>query len=261
MRNDPFTFHMTPKSSNVKTGAIPVTTSTALTCPTVCPFNHANAGGCYAEQGPLKIHWLEVTAGNRGGSWMDLVEQIEAMPEGTFWRHNQAGDLHGDGETIDVAALDELVAANKGKRGFTYTHYELRTEAERDAVKRANENGFTVNLSANNLAHADELAKMDIAPVATVLPLEYQRTEKTVTLPNGKRAKRWAESVEEYRARVDTLPQETPEGRRVVVCPATYRDDVTCQSCKLCGRLRDTIVGFPAHGTAKKRASAIAEAA
>ena len=44
----------------------------------------------------------------------------------------------------------------------------------------------------------------------------------------------------------------TPAGRRVVVCPATQRDDVSCATCQLCQRQRDTIVGFPAHGTRKR---------
>jgi len=50
----------------------------------------------------------------------------------------------------------------------------------------------------------------------------------------------------------------TPAGRKVVVCPATIRDDVSCASCQLCQRQRDFIIGFPAHGTSKKKASAIA---
>ena len=31
--------------------------------------------------------------------------------------------------------------------------------------------------------------------------------------------------------------------------PATQRDDVSCATCQLCQRPRDTIVGFPAHGS------------
>ena len=55
----------------------------------------------------------------------------------------------------------------------------------------------------------------------------------------------------------------TPAGRRIVVCPATYRDDVTCASCQLCQRAeRKIIVGFPAHGQSRAKASqAVANAA
>lgn len=53
----------------------------------------------------------------------------------------------------------------------------------------------------------------------------------------------------------------TPKGRKVVVCPATHRDDVSCKTCGLCAvRDRKVIVGFPAHGVHKSRASAIATA-
>jgi len=44
----------------------------------------------------------------------------------------------------------------------------------------------------------------------------------------------------------------TPKGRRVVVCPATQREDVSCATCQLCQRQRDVIVGFPAHGTKRR---------
>ncbi len=83
-------------------------------------------------------------------------------------------------------------------------------------------------LHANNLANADELADLQVGPVVTVLP-EDQRTNTV-----------------------------TPAGRRVVVCPAIARDDVTCATCQLCQRQRSTIVGFPAHGSGKRKASAIA---
>ena len=49
--------HTTIKSANRKVGPIPVTTTSATTCPDVCPFNNANEGGCYANGGPLAMHW------------------------------------------------------------------------------------------------------------------------------------------------------------------------------------------------------------
>ncbi|CAB4126189.1 hypothetical protein UFOVP68_51 [uncultured Caudovirales phage] len=220
------TFHLTLKSRNAKTGPIPVSTSTADTCPTVCPFNSGN--GCYAASGPLALHWRKVTDGRSGASYAALLDQIAALPDGQLWRHNQAGDLAGIGDALDVDALDALTAANVGRRGFTYTHKPLTTAAERDAVARANANGFTVNLSGNDLAHADALADLAIAPVVVVLPADA--TQNTVT----------------------------PAGRKVTVCPATIRDDISCVDCQLCARLRDAIVGFPAHGTSKRKADAVA---
>lgn len=219
-------FHLTLKSRNVKTGPIPVSTSTAITCPTACPFN--NGGGCYAASGPLALFWHKVTAGEAGTTWEGFLEQISALPDGQLWRHNQAGDLAGIGDEVDLFALSQLIQANRGKRGFTYTHKPLKSGHERDMVAIANRNGFIINLSANNLAHADELADLQIAPVVAVVPID--QTENTTT----------------------------PAGRKVVICPATQRDDVSCATCGLCARLRDAIVGFPAHGTSKRKADAIA---
>jgi len=41
----------------------------------------------------------------------------------------------------------------------------------------------------------------------------------------------------------------------VVLCPATYRDDVQCSSCGICAvPTRKAIIGFPVHGMRKKKA-------
>jgi len=220
-------FHITPKSKNAKVGKMAVTTSTAKTCPTSCPFKR---NGCYADSGPLKLHWDKVTEGERGDDWSTFISKIKDLPAGSKWRHNQAGDLPGDMEKLNDEKCIELAKANKGKRGFTYTHYDVLDNFQNAiTVNSMNHLGFTVNVSANNLEHADKLCDMDIAPVATVLPIE--QTTNTVT----------------------------PKGRKVVVCPATYKDDVSCASCMLCEKWdRNVVVGFPAHGTSKKKAAAIA---
>ena len=220
-------FHITPKSKNSKVGKMAVTTSTATTCPTSCPFK---SNGCYADSGPLKLHWNKVTKGERGDDWSTFIDKLKDLPAGSKWRHNQAGDLPGDTQDLDSTKCVDLAKANKGKRGFTYTHYDVLDNFQNAiTVNIMNHLGFTVNVSANNLDHADKLCDMDIAPVATVLPIE--QTTKTVT----------------------------PKGRKVVVCPATYKDDVSCASCMLCEKWdRNVVVGFPAHGTSKKKAAAIA---
>ena len=220
-------FHITPKSKNAKVGKMAVTTSTATTCPTSCPFK---SNGCYADSGPLKLHWDKVTREERGDDWSTFISKIKDLPTGSKWRHNQAGDLPGDMEKLDNEKCIELAKANKGKRGFTYTHYDVLNNFQNAiTVNMMNHLGFTVNVSANNLEHADQLCDLDIAPVATVLPIE--QTTNTVT----------------------------PKGRKVVVCPATYKDDVSCASCMLCEKWdRNVVVGFPAHGTSKKKAAMVA---
>jgi hypothetical protein len=176
--------------------------------------------GCYASTGPLALHWAAVTEGTRGMDWSGFVDAISRLPNETLWRHNQAGDLPGNGRTVDPVALGQLVHANIGKRGFTYTHY--RDSESLEWIRHANQWGLTVNLSANDLEDADALADTQAGPVAVVL------------------------------ASTATANTRTPAGRRVVVCPATQRDDISCADCQLCSRQRDVIVGFPAHGIRKK---------
>lgn len=127
--------------------------------------------------------------------------------------------------------LADLVYANRGKRGFTFTH--KTSPRNFDAIRQANLAGFTINLSADTLEEADgfyeassrksELYFTKAGPVAVVLPHD--------------------------------APDEgnvTPGGRRIVVCPAQTHG-MTCVECKLCATpFRKTIIGFRAHGQFKK---------
>ena len=216
---------MPSSKSNGKTGPIPVSTTSARTCPPSCPLS--GGGGCYAGSGPLALHWKKITSKERGTDWGEFCEIVAGLPENQLWRHNQAGDLPGVGERINAREFIALVEANRGKRGYTYTH-KYNSPENVKLIKFANDNGFTVNLSANSPAHADELLALDAGPVATVVPSD--RMENFLT----------------------------PEGNRVVICPAITREGVTCETCGLCQKQRSVIIGFPAHGTSKKKASAIA---
>ncbi len=220
-------------SRNAKTGPIPVTTTSEETCPESCPLKKH---GCYAESGPLALFWRKVTERKAGLSWEAALGEIRKLPKGTLWRHNQAGDLPGEGDKISGFHMGQLIRANKGKRGFTYTHKPVTSSNDANQISnalliaQANESGFAVNLSADNLSEADSLAAMGIGPVVVVLPAEQTRAVKT------------------------------PQGRHVAICPATISDNVTCASCGLCAEIgRKAIIGFPAHGTSKRKASAIAE--
>jgi len=218
-------FHLTPVSANVKTGPIPVSTTTRESCSPTCPFFN---NGCYAETGPLRLHWNAVTAQARGVTLDVFCATVAALPDDSLWRHNQAGDLPHIGGMIDPGALHLLIEANWCKRGFTYTHHDIGLGDNLDLIELANVAGFTVNLSANDLDHADTLADTGL-PVCVVLPV----------------------------TQADNLL--TPAGRRVVICPAIARDDVSCATCQLCARAdRTVIVGFPAHGTSVKKADAVA---
>ena len=208
--------HLTPKSANAKTGPIPVSTTERASCPPDC----AMRAECYADSGPLALHWRAVSNGARGSDWPTFTKSIAALPDGQLWRHNQARDLPKKGGTIDPVKLGELVRANIGKRGFTYSHH--RDSASIEWIRHANAWGFTVNLSANNLRDADMLADTGAGPVVVVLPSTQTRNTTT------------------------------PKGRPVVICPATQRADVSCATCQLCQRQRAAIVGFPAHGSRRR---------
>ena len=226
---DPSITYLNVKSQNRKTGQIPVSTTSEKNCPNSCPFKDS---GCYAKGFPLKGRWQEVTEGLRGDKYSTFIHKIHALPENQLWRHNQAGDLIGDRKTINWGALKSLIAANVGKRGFTYTHYDvLRSKRNRASVAKANAQGFTVNLSANNLAHADDLTDADCGPVVVVMPKSFSGATKT------------------------------PKGRKVIQCPATATDR-TCEDCGLCQKQKSrAIIGFPAHGSAYKQAEVVIAAA
>lgn len=222
---------ITMKSRNKKTGAIPVTTTEHKSCPKACPLKN---NGCYADGGPLAIVWNEITdKPGIGKTWSQLCATIKAMPAGQLWRHNQAGDLPHKKQVIDNIKLEKLVAANRGLKGFTYTHHDMTIYENREQVKKANEQGFAINLSANNLRQADEYKALNIGPVVVVVPINQ---------------------VENIR---------TPVGHKVTICPAAIdaTDTISCKTCKLCQVVnRETIIGFPAHGASKRKAENIATA-
>lgn len=218
-------------SHNKKTGPIPVSTSSKDTCPDACAFKKQ---GCYAKGGALNIHWSRLTRGESGLSWESFLASVKSLRMGTLWRHNQAGDLAGEGNGIDTVKLSELTEANKGKRVICYTHKPVldsqapEASANREAIASAIKNGFNINLSANSLSHADELLALNLAPVCTVVP--------SAQITNCK----------------------TPQGARVVICPAAIRENVSCATCTLCSRARGYVIGFPAHGYAKNAVSQVA---
>ena len=217
-------YHLTLKSGNRKTGCMPVSTSPSATCPASCPFK---GKGCYAQGGPIAIHWAKVSSGQRGTVWSDFTSQISQLPANTIWRHNQSGDLRGSKNRINKTALNELVAANKGKLGYTYTHYSplgntRYAKLNRQAIKAANKNGFTINVSAESLEQADRILDLNIGPVVLTVASNAQNTT-------------------------------TKKGRKVVICPA-QKSNTTCGQCKLCAKSdRKVIVGFRSHGFRSKQ--------
>ena len=231
--------HLTEKSGNVKTGKIPVSTSDKATCPNSCSIKEA----CYASSGPLCIHWNKVSKHERGENWQGFIQTISAkIPKGQIWRHNQAGDLVGKDDTICAHSLDDLIVANKGKQGFSYTHYpvipkqfkvdenEPKTDNEineitsfnKVCIQRANEQGFTINVSADNMETAEKVFAMGL-PTVAIIPEDAP------------------------------IKGKTENGTPYIACPAQVFDGKTCENCGLCQKPnRKQIIGFYVHGSRKK---------
>lgn len=221
-------FALTEKSGNIKTGPIPVSVSSRATCPQTCPF--LKGGGCYAAAGYYtRLHWDAVTRGDRGEPLAGFLARIRALPEGQLWRHNVSGDLVASpAGRLSRRFLDALTKANQGRRGFTYTHHLPELGENAHLLRRANRGGFRVNVSTESERAAD-------AAIAQGLPA-------VMAVPSTETRTTW----------------RTPEGNRVLVCPAQRSDTRQCADCALCHtRGRRVIIGFLAHGTGKAKANAV----
>lgn len=216
---------LTMVSSNAKTGPIPTSTSDRETCPATCPFYEK---GCYAKSGPQAIHWRKVSNAERGVVWSEFIAQIRKIQRGQIWRHNVSGDLQHNNGNIDYIKLRQLIDANKGRKGFTYTHHVLN-DHNVICLQNANSLGFTVNASTESVEVADQVMTMHGIPAVAVVS-----SDKTDRF---------------YR---------TESGRKVITCPATIHESVTCATCGLCQQSdREFIIAFPAHGVAKKTVNVI----
>lgn len=220
-------FHLTPRSSNAKTGPIAVTTTSSNSCSPTCPYLKANGGGCYAASGPLALHWAKLDAGERGGDWLHLSSAIvqAKLPAGTLLRHNQAGDLPHINGKINSEVLGHLVSifAAAKLRAFTYTHHKQNYD-NIECVKWATNAGFTINLSCDSEAQASERHREGLPAVCVVRSDDQRRS--------------WQDA----------------HGVRFQTCPAQLKDGVTCATCQLCSKAdRACVVAFRAHGTGKRR--------
>ncbi len=244
--SDRLFFQLTLVSANQKTGPIPVSMTSKVSCPSTCAFKAG--GGCYAENGGLGINWNKLGRGQgRALTAEQFLGAIKVLPRGQLWRHNQAGDLPHDPDTgrIFPHFLYQLAQANKGKRGFTYTHHKWEEweggvhngceygQQNRDFIQQANANGFTINVSCETAEQVDRACSYGLPSV--------------IAVPKGT-PDRW----------------HTPKGNLVITCPAVTQDNVTCARCGLCQRvytgtsqttskLRHT-VAFPVHGNGAKKA-------
>ena len=222
-------YHLTAKSSNAKTGKIAVSTTSQDSCPSDCALK---GNGCYASTGPLKLHWDKVSQGPmskqaRGTDLMSFCDSLRALPDGSCFRHNQAGDLpHNDG-LINVHALRLITEACSERNlvAWTYTHHNTNKAPNKLAILQANKQGLTVNISAHSQQHAAHYHKQGLPSVCIV--------------PRGETRKNWEH-----------------DGVKFLVCPA-QTSEKTCSECRLCAIAdRSCVVAFKAHGTQAKKVEA-----
>ena len=216
-------FALTKISGNVKTGPIATSMTSEITCPDACPLKR---NGCYAAYGNTNIHWKRITEGKRGVDADQFLREVSALPGGSMFRHNVAGDLPHNNQQIDEGFAIKLAKSAKRLRGFTYTHHTL-SEHNVNVLKKMNALGFTANISANSIKDVPAYKATGL-PVVTMLAIDAPNVQHV-------------------------------EGIKVVACPAEKSDKVQCISCGICAKAdRDYVIGFRAHGTAKNKANIIA---
>ena len=213
------------KSSNEKIG--PVSTTYAPTTHCVdCPMKNA---GCYAQSGMVGMHVRKLDAAARDShASPSRTARQEARGIDALRARGQGLRIHtsGDCPTAEAArivadAADRFMERGGGK-AWTYTHAWRR-------MSRKAWGGVSVLASVETLTDAARAMRKGWA-VARVVP-------------HFSGDKAWTEG-----------------GVRWIPCPAQTRDDVTCDSCRLCwndDKLRSIGAGvaFEAHGSSKRKAA------
>jgi hypothetical protein len=211
------------RSKNRKTHGLTVSLIQSRTCPPACPLKASNA--CYHRHGPMYWTWQKLDRGEIGMPWNDFLRKVETDVEpGEPWRYGVGGDLPGDGNVISAVGMRGLIRANRGRRGFGFTHKPL-TERNVRLIMAACSGGFLVNVSCDTLREVDEAKRLNPSlPCAVLLPRDADRAVKT------------------------------PNGHVVIPCPGE------CVSCGWCWKPnRRFVPGFPAHGAAFMKADRIAK--
>jgi hypothetical protein len=212
-------------SRNEKIG--PVSTTYAPTTHCVdCGFKN---NGCYAQSGMVGMHTSRLDAAARDSHASPVrTARQEARGIDALRASGQGLRIHtsGDCPTAEAARIVSDAAdrftARGGGRAWSYTHAWRR-------MSRKSWGGVSVLASVETLADASRAMRKGWA-VARVVPKF-----------NGDKA--WTEG-----------------GIRWIPCPAQTRDNVTCDSCRLCwndDKLRAIGAGvaFEAHGSSKRKAA------
>ena len=226
-------YHLTPVSGNRKTGPLAVTTTGQGTCPNDCPLR---AGDCYAGgadapvkagAGPLALHWVKVTAQERGTNLEDHCAALRGLPRSRMVRLFQAGDLPGDGELINYDdAIALCSAAGERRVAWGYTHYVHSVRNLSVLASLNNYTGTCINASADGLPQAASLAKVGHPTTVVLDHIPHKRTFAYA-------------------------------GTRIVACPVDSGKTESCETCgngvPLCARKgRTYVIGFYPKGKLKR---------
>lgn len=206
-------------AGNSKTGAMLLVRSPRSTCPDACLLK---GNGCYAENFPLVLHWMKQET--TGVDFATVLYAVRTLPKGSIWRLFEAGDFEPSSENPELISSQQvisLIAANKDKRGFGYTHYPVLPNLE--VLQLMNASGLTINVSADSLEQAKLYFELGLPTTLVVA----EKTPKDVTV----------------------------DGVRIVVCPnQSTPSKPTCLQCQMCQKPdRDYVIGFRAHGSKKRK--------
>lgn len=206
-------------AGNSKTGAMLLVRSPRSTCPDSCGLK---GNGCYAENFPLVLHWMKQET--TGIDFSSVLYAIRTLPKDSIWRLFEAGDFEPSPENPELIAASQvlsLLSANKGKRGFGYTHYPVLPNLE--VLQLMNSSGLTINASADTFKQA--VTYFSLGLPTTLLVSENFPKDIVV------------------------------DGLRIIVCPnQSTPNKPTCLQCQMCAKPdRDYVIGFRAHGTKKRK--------
>lgn len=221
---------VTQRSANEKIGNTSATYAPTTHC-VDCPFKN---NGCFAQHGQVAFHVRPLEAAVRAAhaspvrTARDEARGIDALKaKGQGLRLHVSGDCPTTEAAEIVADAAERFVARGGGTPWTYTHAWRR-------VRRSAWGAVSVLASVETLDDARRAMRRRYAPARVV--------------PKFSTDKAWVEGD------ITWIP-----------CPAQTRDNVTCESCRLCwnatGLLaRGAGIAFEAHGPAKKRAASACSA-
>lgn len=212
-------------SGNVKIGRVSTTYQSTVHC-VDCPLKGA---GCYAEGGMVAMQKRRLDDAVRETHASPLrsarqeaagIDALRAVGQGL--RLHTSGDCPSTETTRVVASAAQRFMARGGGQAWTYTHAWRR-------VQRRTWRNVSVLASCETTDDARKALAKGYAPAIVV-------------------------------ERFDSPKAFQRDGVTFVPCPAQTRDNVTCETCRLCWNAdalhqRGTGIAFEAHGSSKKRAA------